>query len=65
MNFKKMTFLLALSVLSSSAFAGFLKEGAYLGAHNGEDKVNLLLKPAPGREGSFFAVLMKDAKKSL
>lgn len=63
MNFKKITFLLALSVLSSSAFAGFLKEGAYLGAHNGEDKVNLLVKPAPGREGSFFAVLMKDAKK--
>lgn len=63
MNFKSMTLALALSVLSTSAFAGFLKEGGYLGAHNGEDKVNLLLKAAPGREGSFFAVLMKDAKK--
>lgn len=63
MNFKSITIALAFSVLSSSAFAGFLKEGGYLGAHNGDDKVNLLLKSAPGREGSFFAVLMKDAKK--
>jgi len=63
MNFKKMTFILALSVLSSNAFAGFLKNGGYLGAHNGKDKVNLLVKAAPGREGSFFAVLMKDEKK--
>lgn len=63
MNFKKMTLLLALSVLSSSAFAGLLKDGGYLGAHNGKDKVNLLVKSAPGREGSFFAVLMKDEKK--
>lgn len=64
MNFKKLSILLAFSVLSSSAFAaGFLKEGGYLGAHNNGDEVNLLVKPAPGRDGSFFAVLMKDAKK--
>jgi hypothetical protein len=67
MNFKtstaSLTVALAFSVLSSSAFAGFLKEGGYLGKQNGEEKVNLLLKAAPGREGSFFAVLMKDAKK--
>lgn len=63
MNLKKMTFLLALSVLSTNAFAGFLKDGGYLGSHNGDDKVNLLVKAAPGREGSFFAVLMKDEKK--
>lgn len=59
----KLFIFLTFSVLSSSAFAGFLKEGGYKGSHNGEDKVNLLLKPASGREGSFFAVLMKDAKK--
>lgn len=64
MNFKKMALVLAFSVLSTSAFAaGFLKEGGYLGSHNGVDKVNLLVKPAPGREGSFFAVLLKDDKK--
>ena len=63
MNFKTTTALIAFSLLSSSAFAGFLKEGGYLGSQNGEEKVNLLLKPAPGRDGSYFAVLMKDAKK--
>lgn len=64
MDFKKLTILLAFTVLSSNTFAaGFLKDGTYLGSHNGEDKVNLLIKPAPGRDGSFFAVLMKDAKK--
>lgn len=63
MNFKTLTAFLAFSVLSTSAFAGFLKEGGYLGKQNGEEKVNLLLKSAPGREGSYFAVLMKDAKK--
>lgn len=63
MNFKTLTAFLAFSILSSNAFAGFLKEGGFLGKHNGADKVNLLLKPAPGREGSFFAVLMKDSKK--
>lgn len=63
MNFKSVTIALALTVLSSSAFAGFLKEGGFQGNHNGADKVNLLLKSAPGREGSFFAVLMKDEKK--
>ena len=64
MNLKKATIALAFSLLSTSSFsAGFLKAGSYLGSHNGEDKVNLLVKAAPGREGSFFAVLMKDAKK--
>ena len=64
MNLKKMALLVAFSVLSTNAFAaGFLKDGGYLGAHNGKDKVNLLLKSAPGREGSFFAVLMKDEAK--
>lgn len=63
MNFKTLTAFLAFTVLSSNAFAGFLKEGGFLGKQNGEEKVNLLLKSAPGREGSFFAVLMKDAKK--
>ncbi|MDD4975727.1 MAG: hypothetical protein PHY93_15325 [Bacteriovorax sp.] len=63
MNMKKLTILLAFSVLSTSAFAGFLKEGGYLGSQNGEEKVNLLLKPATGREGSYFAVLMKGSKK--
>ncbi len=64
MNFKKLTILMSLALLSSNTFAaGFLKEGGYLGSHNGDDKVNLLVKSAPGREGSFFAVLMKDAKK--
>ncbi len=66
MNLKKLSVVsvaLAFSLLSSNAFAGFLKEGGYLGKQNGEEKVNLLLKPAPGREGSYFAVLMKDAKK--
>ena len=46
-----------------SSDLGFLKEGGYLGNHNGSDKVNLLVKPAPGREGSFFAVLMQDEEK--
>jgi hypothetical protein len=50
-------------VFSSGAYAGFLSTGGYVGSHNGDDKVNLLLKPATGREGSFFAVLMKDEKK--
>ncbi|MBC7713726.1 MAG: hypothetical protein H7177_10320 [Rhizobacter sp.] len=64
MNFKKLSILVAFSVLSTSAFsAGFLKEGGYLGSQNGEEKVNLLIKSAPGRDGSFFAVLMKDEKK--
>jgi hypothetical protein len=63
MNFKTLTVFLALSVLSTSAFAGFLSAGGYLGNQNGSEKVNLLLKPAPGREGSFFAVLMKDDKQ--
>ena len=63
MSFKTLTAFLAFSLLSSSAFAGFLKEGGYLGNHNGDDKVNLLVRPAPGRDGSFFAVLMKDDKK--
>ncbi len=64
MNFKKMSLVLAFTLLSSNAFAaGFLKAGGYLGSHNGEEKVNLLVKPAPGRDGSFFAVLMKDEKK--
>ncbi|MBP9681998.1 MAG: hypothetical protein KBD76_11375 [Bacteriovorax sp.] len=63
MNFKSLIALCAFSLLSTSAFAGFLKEGGYLGNHNGDDKVNLLVKPAPGREGSFFAVLMKDEEK--
>lgn len=63
MNVKTLSALIAFSVLSSNAFAGFLKEGGYLGKQNSEEKVNLLLKSAPGREGSFFAVLMKDAKK--
>lgn len=63
MNIRKTAVTLALTLMSTSAFsAGFLKSGSYLGAHNGEDKVNLLLKSAPGREGSYFAVLMKDAK---
>lgn len=63
MKMNKLFILLAFSALSGNTFAGFLAAGGYLGSHNGEDKVNLLLKPAPGREGSFFAVLMKDAKK--
>lgn len=63
MKAKSLLVLLALSALSTSAFAGFLKEGGYLGKHNGEDKVNLLIKPATGRDGSFFAVLMKSEKK--
>jgi hypothetical protein len=64
MNFKTMTVALALTVMCTPAFsAGFLKTGGYLGSHNGEDKVNLLVKATPGREGSFFAVLMKDSKK--
>ncbi|MDD4972743.1 MAG: hypothetical protein PHY93_00250 [Bacteriovorax sp.] len=63
MNMQKFFILLAFSILSGSAFAGFLKEGGYVGSLNGEDKVNLLLKPATGREGSYFAVLMKDSKK--
>lgn len=64
MNLKSLSILLAITAFSSNVFAaGFLKEGGYLGSHNGDDKVNLLIKSAPGREGSFFAVLMKDAKK--
>lgn len=64
MNFKNATIALAFTLMSTSAFsAGFLKSGSYLGSHNGEEKVNLLVKAAPGREGSFFAILMKDAKK--
>ena len=64
MNFKTMTIFLGLTIFCGQAFgAAFLKEGSYLGSHNGQDKVNLLVKPAQGREGSFFAVLMKDEKK--
>ncbi len=63
MNFKTLTAFLAFSLLSSSAFAGFLKEGGYQGSQNASDRVNLLLKPAQGRDGSFFAVLMKSDKK--
>jgi hypothetical protein len=64
MLFKKITVTLSLSIiLSSSAFAGFLNAGGYQGSHNGNDKVNLLLKAAIGRQGSYFAVLMKDEKK--
>ncbi len=64
MKLKNATLLLALSLMSLNTFAaGFLKEGGYLGSHNGSEKVNLLVKPAPGRDGSFFAVLMKDEKK--
>lgn len=63
MKFNKLFIFLTFSLLSTGALAGFLKEGGYQGSHNGSDKVNLLLKPATGREGSYFAVLMKDAKK--
>jgi hypothetical protein len=64
MNFSKLAITLAFTLLSTSAFsAGFLKAGSYLGSHNGDEKVNLLLKPAPGREGSYFAVLMKTEQK--
>jgi hypothetical protein len=63
MKLKLCSTLLLLAVISSNTYAGFLKVGGYLGSQNGEEKVNLLLKSAPGREGSFFAVLMKDAKK--
>jgi hypothetical protein len=63
MNFKTLTAFLAFTLLSSNAFAGFLNAGGYVGSQNGNDKVNLLLKAAPGREGSFFAVLMKEDKK--
>lgn len=57
MNLKKMLIFLSLSILSTNAFAGFLKAGGYLGSKDGKDEANLLLKSAPGREGSFFAVL--------
>lgn len=52
--------LLSVQALSSSAFAGFLNAGGYVGSQNGEEKVDLLLKNAPGREGSFLAVFVKD-----
>ena len=66
MKLKNVSILFALTFVMlslNSLAAGFLNEGGYLGSHNGTEKVNLLLKPAPGREGSFFAVLMKDEKK--
>lgn len=63
MNLKQLTLIASLSLMSAGAFAGFLKEGGFAGKHDGKENVNLLLKSAPGREGSFFAVLMKDEKK--
>jgi hypothetical protein len=63
MNLKQLTLIAALSLISMSAFASLLKEGGFAGRHNDKECVNLLLKAAPGREGSFFAVLMKDEKK--
>ncbi len=60
--FKVSTLALFLSV-SFYTHANFLKGGSFLGTHNGEDKVNLLLKPVRGRTGSFFAVLMKTEDK--
>lgn len=64
MNLKKMLIFLSLSILSTNAFAGFLKTGGYLGSKDGRDEANLLLKSAPGREGSFFAVLSSTSTNS-
>ena len=37
-----------------------LQEGAYIGKLNNVDKVTLILQAVPGRESSFFGLLMKD-----
>lgn len=64
MNIKKIVFFLTATFISANAFAGFLEARSYLGSHNGaNDKVNLLVKSAPGRQGSFFAVLMKAERQ--
>ncbi len=52
--------IIALSLMASFSATASLREGAYLGQHNGDDKINLLLKEVPGRVGSFFALLMKS-----
>ncbi len=62
MKLKMLTLSLLIS-MSTLVEANFLKTGSYLGSHNGKDCVDLMLKPAPGRDGSFLAVLMKDEKK--
>jgi hypothetical protein len=59
----KMIMIATFSLLSLNAFAGFLKEGGYRGEQNDKAEVNLLLKTTPGREGSFFAVLMRNDKQ--
>lgn len=53
--------------MSTQIFASFLSEGGYSGKQNDSEKVDLLLKKANGREGSFFAVLLKrdNSKVSL
>lgn len=62
MKLKKLTFVSMLA-LSLSSFAGGLKEGSFLGYQNGSNKVHLLLQNAPGRDGSFLALLMKTEKQ--
>jgi hypothetical protein len=63
MNLKQLTLLASLSLMSMNSFAGLLREGGFEGTSSSKGCVNILLKKAPGREGSFFAVLMKNEKK--
>ena len=46
----------------SSYGPAVLTAGSYEGTQNGTVPVSLFLKPVPGREGSFFALLMKNKK---
>ncbi len=63
MGLLKLSTITLLVSLSFFTEANFLKSGSFLGTHNGEDKVNLLLKTVPGRSGSFLAILMKTEEK--
>lgn len=58
-----LAYLLSAISLIPSVYAGFLHEGSYEGLQNGKDEALLLLKAAPGRQGSLLGLLIKDEKR--